>query len=58
VPAYTLIDLAADWQLTHNLRALAGISDLADERYYNRVFQNGIEPGAGRKIYAGIALGI
>jgi Fe(3+) dicitrate transport protein len=58
VPAYTLIDLAADWQLTRNLRALAGVSNLTGERYYNRVFQNGIEPGAGRKVYAGIALGI
>jgi Fe(3+) dicitrate transport protein len=58
IPAYTLIDLAADWQLTHNLRLLGGISNLTDRRYYNRVFQNGIEPGASRKIYAGIALGI
>lgn len=58
VPAYTLIDLAADWQLTHNLRAIAGISNLTGRKYYNRVFQNGIEPGASRKIYAGIALGI
>jgi Fe(3+) dicitrate transport protein len=37
---------------------LAGISNLTDRRYYSRVFQNGIEPGASRKVYAGIALGI
>ncbi|HVI04892.1 MAG TPA: TonB-dependent receptor, partial [Sphingomicrobium sp.] len=44
VPAYTLLDLSADWQLTRNLRLLAGITNLADAKYYNRVFQNGIEP--------------
>jgi Fe(3+) dicitrate transport protein len=58
IPAYTLLDFAADWQLTHNLRLLGGISNFTDRRYYNRVFQNGIEPGASRKVYAGIALGI
>jgi Fe(3+) dicitrate transport protein len=58
IPAYTLLDFAADWQLTRNLRLLGGISNLTDRRYYNRVFQNGIEPGASRKVYAGIALGI
>ena len=58
VPAYTLIDLSADWQLNRNLRFLAGISNVTDAKYYNRVFQNGIEPGARRTVYAGIALGI
>jgi Fe(3+) dicitrate transport protein len=58
IPAYTLVDFAADWQLTHNLRVLAGISNITDRRYYSRVFQNGIEPGVSRKVYAGIALGI
>ena len=57
IPAYTVFDLAGDWQLTRNLRLLAGISNLSDEKYYNRVFQNGIEPAEGRKIYAGIAAG-
>jgi len=55
VAAYTLFDFAADWQLTRNIRLLGGISNLTSRKYYNRVFQNGIEPGAGRKIYAGIA---
>ena len=53
-----LADLAGDWQLTRNVRALAGVSNLTDRRYYNRVFQNGIEPGVRRKVYAGIALGL
>ena len=57
VPGYTLIDLSGDWQLTRSLRLLGGISNLADKKYYSRVFQNGIEPGARRKVYAGLALG-
>ena len=58
IPGHTLIDAAADWQLTRNLRLLAGISNLTNRRYYNRVFQNGIEPGARRKVYVGIAAGL
>ena len=58
VPPYTLIDLSGDWQLTKSLRALGGITNLANRRYYNRVFQNGIEPGAGRMVYAGLAVGL
>ena len=57
VPAVTLLDVAGDWQLTRNIRAIAGISNLTDRKYYSRVFQNGIEPGARRKAYAGLALG-
>jgi Fe(3+) dicitrate transport protein len=58
VPAYTLFDLAGDWQLTRNLRLLAGVTNLGNRKYYNRVFQNGIEPGARRKVYAGLAAGL
>jgi Fe(3+) dicitrate transport protein len=58
VPAYTVIDLSADWQLTRNLRFLAGVSNVTDAKYYNRVFQNGIEPAARRTVYAGLAVGI
>jgi Fe(3+) dicitrate transport protein len=57
VPGYTVLDLAGDWQLMRNLRLLAGISNLTDRKYYNRVFQNGIEPAARRKVYAGLAVG-
>ena len=56
IPAYTVFDLAGDWQLTRNVRLLGGVSNLADKKYYDRVFQNGIEPAEGRKVYAGIAL--
>jgi Fe(3+) dicitrate transport protein len=58
VAGYTLVDLAGDWQVTRNIRLLGGISNLTDRKYYLRVFQNGIEPGARRKIYAGVALGL
>jgi Fe(3+) dicitrate transport protein len=57
VPAFTVVDLSADWQVTRNLRAVAGISNLTDERYYSRVFQNGIEPAPARKAYVGLAVG-
>ncbi|MGE5562018.1 MAG: TonB-dependent receptor family protein [Bacillota bacterium] len=58
VAAYTVLDLAGDWQVSRNLRLLAGVSNLSDRKYYNRVFQNGIEPAQRRKIYAGIAAGL
>jgi Fe(3+) dicitrate transport protein len=58
IPAYTIFDLAGDWQLTRNIRALGGVSNFTNRKYYNRVFQNGIEPGTRRTVYAGLALGI
>ena len=58
VPAYTVIDLSGDWQLTRTLRALGGITNVLNRRYYNRVFQNGIEPGARRMAYVGLAVGL
>jgi Fe(3+) dicitrate transport protein len=58
VPAYTVLDLGGDWQLCRNIRLLAGVSNLTDRKYYNRVFQNGIEPAARRKFYAGMAAGL
>lgn len=57
IPAYTLLNLSGDWQLDRGVRLLGGISNLSNRGYYNRVFQNGIEPGARRKVYAGAALG-
>ena len=58
VPAVTLLDFAADWQLTRNIRVLGGVRNLTNRKYYLRVFQNGIEPGARRTVYAGMALGL
>jgi len=57
IPAFTIFDLSGDWQLSRNIRLLGGVSNVFDRKYYNRVFQNGIEPGTRRTLYAGIALG-
>jgi len=57
VPAYTVLDLTADWQVARNIRLLGGTTNLTDRKYYNRVFQNGIEPGLRRTIYVGVAFG-
>ncbi|HEX5257186.1 MAG TPA: TonB-dependent receptor [Sphingomicrobium sp.] len=58
VPAFTVFDLTGDWQISRNLRLLGGVTNLTNRKYYNRVFQNGIEPAERRKVYAGIALGV
>jgi len=38
------------------LRLIAGISNLTDEKYYDRVFANDIEPAPRRSGYAGVSL--
>jgi Fe(3+) dicitrate transport protein len=55
IPAYQLVDLSADLWLRANWRILGGISNLLDQKYYSRVFQTGLDPGLGRKVYGGIA---
>ncbi|MBM7127531.1 TonB-dependent receptor family protein [Dyella flava] len=56
IPAYTVVDLASDWQLNHSLRLLAGISNLGNRHYFDRVWDNGLEPAFGRTWYTGFAL--
>lgn len=56
IPAYTVVDFASDWQLTPWLKLLAGVSNLTDRRYYDRVWQTGLEPAYGRTWYAGFEL--
>ncbi|MCW8807722.1 MAG: TonB-dependent receptor, partial [Rhodanobacter sp.] len=56
IPAYTVLDLAGDWQLNRNVTLLAGISNLADRQYYDRVWRTGLEPALGRSWYAGVRL--
>ncbi|RUL78146.1 TonB-dependent receptor family protein [Dyella choica] len=56
IPAYTVVDVASDWQISHSLRLLAGVSNLANRRYFDRVWQNGLEPAFGRTWYTGFAL--
>lgn len=57
IPAYTVLDLAGDFYLTRHLRLLGGVSNIGNRHYYDRVFQNGIEPARGRKVYVGLAAG-
>jgi Fe(3+) dicitrate transport protein len=57
IPSYVVLNLAGDWKITKNLKLIAGISNLADEKYYSRVFFNGsIEPAPQRAGYAGLSL--
>ncbi|MFL6583214.1 MAG: TonB-dependent receptor family protein [Chthoniobacterales bacterium] len=57
IPSYKVFNLSGDYYITRNLRLIAGISNLFDEKYYSRVFFNGsIEPAPRRAGYAGLAL--
>ena len=58
IPAFTVIDLAGDWTLNRHVTLLAGVSNLADRHYYDRVWQTGLEPAYGRSWYAGVKLGL
>lgn len=57
IPAYTILDLAADYTIAGHLRLLAGISNLTNRIYYSRVFLAGgqLEPALERAGYAGLA---
>ena len=57
IPAYTVIDLSGDYVIAGHLRLLGGISNMADRRYYSRVFLFGgsLEPARERAFYAGLA---
>lgn len=56
IPAYTTVDFASDWQVRPWLKLLAGISNITDRQYYDRVWQTGLEPTYGRTWYAGFEL--
>jgi Fe(3+) dicitrate transport protein len=56
VPGYAVVDFASDWQVTPWLKLLAGVSNLTDRKYYNRVWRTGLEPAYGRTWYAGFEL--
>jgi len=55
VPQYTLWDFSGDYWIAPRWRLLAGISNIGDKKYYNRVFGNGIEPGLRRTYYGGFS---
>jgi outer membrane receptor protein involved in Fe transport len=49
--------LAADYYIAKRPKLIAGISNLADEKYYSRVFFNGgIEPAPRRSGYAAASI--
>ena len=57
IPSYTVFNFSSEWYLTKNVRLIAGVSNLADEKYYSRVFLNGlIDPAPRRTGYAGISV--
>jgi Fe(3+) dicitrate transport protein len=57
IPAYTVLDLSADYVIAGHFRVLAGISNLGNRRYYSRVFLFGgmLEPARERAAYGGLA---
>lgn len=57
IPSYKVLNLAGDYYITKRLKLIAGISNLADEKYYSRVFFNGsIEPALRRSGYVGASI--
>ena len=57
IPSYTVFNLSGEWYVTKNVRLFAGISNLFDEKYYSRVFLNGlIDPAPQRSGYAGLSV--
>jgi len=56
IAPYKVFNLSGDLYITRYLRLIAGISNLTDEKYYDRVFADGIEPAPRRSGYAGLSL--
>jgi len=57
IPSYTVWNLSSEWYLTKNVRLVAGVSNLADEKYYSRAFLTGlIDPAPRRTGYAGLSV--
>ena len=57
IDSYAVLNLAGEIFVHKNIKVIFGVSNLADEKYYSRVFFNGsIEPAPGRSGYAGVAL--
>lgn len=57
IPSYVVFNLSSEWYVTKNVRLIAGVSNLFDEKYYSRVFLNGlIDPAPRRSAYAGLSV--
>jgi len=53
IPAYMTWDLTAEYKVTKNFTAMAGLNNVFNESYYTRVRGDGIDPGYGRNFYVG-----
>ena len=58
IPAYSVWDLAANWNLSPRVELLGGVSNVFNRLYYSRVWTYGIEPALGRTWYAGFKLSL
>jgi Fe(3+) dicitrate transport protein len=57
IPSYKVFNLSSEWYITKNVRLIAGVSNLFDEKYYSRAFLTGlIDPAPRRTGYAGISV--
>ncbi len=54
IPAYTVIDLTADFNLKDNWILSTGINNLLDKEYYSRVRSDGVVWALNRNFYAGL----
>ena len=54
VPAYTIVDLTADFNLKDNWVLSSGINNLLDKQYYSRVRSDGVIWALDRNYYAGV----
>lgn len=57
VPAYYTLDFSGEYYFRPHMRILAGVSNLTDNRYYDRVFSSRIEPAPGVTGYGGVSIG-
>lgn len=57
IPEYTVFNFSTEVYLSKNVRLFGGVSNLGDEKYYSRVFLNGlIDPAPHRTGYAGVSV--
>ena len=57
VPSYFTLDFSAEYDFRPHCHLLAGVSNLTNEKYYDRVFSSRIEPAPGITGYAGVSVG-
>jgi Fe(3+) dicitrate transport protein len=54
IPAFQVVDMAAEFRINQDWMVFSGINNIADERYYSRVRNDGIEVAPDRTFYAGV----